>query len=112
MWELIRVNKRNSVILMTLMAAVLIGLGFVIGLVFFGPNGGFIGLIIATAIWLILTMISFSGGDQILLASSRARPVTHDVHPKLFNVVEEMSISAGLRSRSAALPSPVRLSVQ
>ena len=81
---------------MTLMAAVLIGLGFVIGLVFFGPNGGFFGLIIATAIWLILTMVSFSSGDQILLASSRARPVTHDVHPQLFNVVEEMSISAGL----------------
>jgi len=96
MWELIRVNKRKSVILMTLMAAVLVLLGFVIGLVFFGPNGGFFGLIIAVAIWLILTLISFSGGDRILLRASRARPVTHDVHPQLFNVVEEMSISSGL----------------
>ena len=71
-------------------------LGFVIGLVFFGPNGGFFGLIIAVTIWLILTWISFSGGDQIFLAASKAKPVTHDVHPQLFNVVEEMSISAGL----------------
>ena len=81
---------------MSLMAAVLLLLGFIIGLVFFGPNGGFLGLIIATGIWIILTLISFSGGDQILLASSKARPVTHDVHPQLFNVVEEMAIAAAL----------------
>jgi heat shock protein HtpX len=95
MWELIRANKRNSVALMVLMAAVLLLLGFVIGLAF-GPNGGWLGLMIATAIWLILTLISFSSGDQILLAASRAKPVTHDVHPQLFNVVEEMKIAAGL----------------
>jgi len=74
----------------------LVVLGFVIGLVFFGPNGGFFGLIIATAIWLILMLVSFSGGDQILLAASKAKPVTHDVHPQLFNIVEEMKIAAGL----------------
>ena len=55
-----------------------------------------LGLIIATAIWLILTIISFLGGDQILLKASDAVPVTHEVHPQLFNVVEEMSIAAGL----------------
>ena len=82
--------------LMVLMAAVLLLLGFIIGLSFFGPDGSFFGLLIATAIWLILTLISFSGGDQILLAASRAKPVTHDVHPQLFNVVEEMKIAAGL----------------
>jgi heat shock protein HtpX len=41
-------------------------------------------------------LISFSSGDQILLAASKAKPVTHDVHPQLFNVVEEMKIAAGL----------------
>jgi len=96
MWELIRANKRNSIILMVLMAACLMLLGFAIGLAFFGPQGGFLGLIIATAIWLILTAISFSSGDQILLAASKAKPVTHDVHPQLFNVVEEMKIAASL----------------
>ncbi len=82
--------------MMLLMAAVLLVLGFIIGLSFFGPDGGFIGLIIATVIWIILTLISFSGGDQILLAASKAKPVTHDVHPQLFNVVEEMSIAASV----------------
>ncbi|MBA7645944.1 Protease HtpX [subsurface metagenome] len=96
MWELIRANKRNSIILMVLMAVVLLLLGFIIGLSFFGRDGGFFGLIIATALWLILTAVSFSGGDRILLAASKARPVTHDVHPQLFNVVEEMKIAAAL----------------
>lgn len=80
---------------MVLMAAVLLLLGFVIGMAF-SPEGGVFGLMIAAAIWLILTLISFSSGDQILLAASRATPVAHDVHPQLFNVVEEMKIAAGL----------------
>lgn len=98
MWELIRANKRNSIYLMVLMAAVLLVLGFLIGAAFSGgsANGGWIGLIIATVIWLVLTLVSFSSGDQILLAASRAQLVTHDVHPQLFNVVEEMKIAAAL----------------
>ena len=96
MWELIRVNKRNSVLLLLIMAVCLILLGFVIGTAVFGPEGGFFGLIIATVIWLILTAVSFSSGDQIFLAASKAKPVTHDVHPQLFNVVEEMKIAAAL----------------
>jgi heat shock protein HtpX len=96
MWELIRANKRNSVVLMTLMAAVLLLLGFFIGVGFFGPQGGFFGLVIALTIWLVLTLISLSQGDAILLAASKAKLITHDVHPQLFNVVEEMKIAAGL----------------
>ena len=96
MWELIRINKRNSALLLAAMAGVLITLGFVVGIGFAGPNGGFIGIIAATALWLILMLVSLSGGDQILLAASKAVPITKDVHPQLFNVVEEMTIAAGL----------------
>ena len=81
---------------MALMAVVLLAMGFVIGMVAFGPEAGLFGLAIAGVIWLVLTLISFSSGDQIMLAASRAKPVTHDVHPQLFNVVEEMKIAAGL----------------
>ena len=82
--------------LMVLMAAVLLLLGFFIGAGFFGQRGGSFGLVIAFTIWLVLMLTSFSAGDQILLAASNAKPVTHDVHPQLFNVVEEMTIAAGL----------------
>lgn len=96
MWELIRANKRNSIILMTLMAVVLLLLGYIIGVLIFGLVGGAWGIVIAAVVWLILTAVSFSGGDQIFLAASRAQPVTKDVHPQLFNVTEEMTIAAGL----------------
>jgi heat shock protein HtpX len=96
MWELIQVNKRDSIVLMSLMAVVLLLLGFVIGLAAVGPRGGLFGLAAAAGLWLLLTLVSFSSGDQILLAASGARPITHEVHPQLFNVVEEMKIAAGL----------------
>ncbi len=96
MWEQIRVNKRNSVILLSTMALCLMALGAVMGLAFGGGAGTFFGVIIATVIWLVLMLISFSSGDQILLASSKAKLVTHEVHPQLFNVVEEMKIAANL----------------
>lgn len=82
--------------LLVLMAACLGSIGYAIGLAAGGPDGGWFGIMIATAVWLILTMISFSSGDQILLAASKATKVTHDVHPVLFNVVEEMTIAANL----------------
>ena len=81
---------------MVLMAATLLFLGYIIGIAYAGQQAGFIGLIIATAIWLILAMVSFSSGDQILLRASKAVPVIHAEHPQLFNIVEEMKIAAGL----------------
>ncbi len=81
---------------MVLMATVMLLLGLIIGIAYGGPDAGFTGIIIATAVWFFLALISFAGGDQILLQTSRAVPVTHDDHPQLFNVVEEMSIAAGL----------------
>ena len=82
--------------LISVMAICLTGLGFVLGMAFGGPNGGFFGLIIATMIWLVLTLVSFSSGDTVLLAASNAKRVTQEVHPQLFNVVEEMTIAANL----------------
>jgi len=82
---------------MACMAFVLMALGFVIGAAVSGaPEGGMLGLLIAAGLWLILMLISYSSGDQIFLAASKAQPVTHDVHPQLFNIVEEMKVAAAL----------------
>ena len=78
------------------MALCLVLLGYFIGLAFHPAGGGYFGILIAAGVWLIMMLVSFAGGDQILLASSKAIPVTHDVHPQLFNVVEEMTIAANL----------------
>jgi heat shock protein HtpX len=91
MWEQIRINKRNSIVLLMSMAMVLFALG-----AWIGPQGAGMGLLIAASVWLVMTLISFSSGDQILLASSGAVEVTSEVHPMLFNIVEEMKIAAAL----------------
>src|SRR4030042_5626485 len=97
MWEQIRANKRNSVLLLVLMAAALALLGWLRGMVFApDPTAGLIGVIAALIIWVVLAIVSFSGGDAIFLTASKAVPVTKSVHPQLFNIVEEMAIAAQL----------------
>jgi len=67
-----------------------------VGAVFFPPDGGIAGVFIALCTWFFMSLISFFSGDSILLTVSRAQEVSHDVHPQLFNIVEEMKIAANL----------------
>ena len=96
MWELIASNRRKSIFLFVGMAALLVSLGYLIGEATMGEGGGWIGLIIAVAVWVIMSAASVFAGPELVLKMSRAREVTPDVHPQLFNVVEEMKVAAGL----------------
>lgn len=96
MWEQIRANQRRSAILVTFMAGLLFVLGYILGELFFGEGGGLVGLVLAFIIWGVLSLISFFGGDSIFLAVSGARKIKKQDHPVLYNVVEEMTIAAGL----------------
>jgi heat shock protein HtpX len=96
MWELIRQNRRRSILLAAMMGVCLVVLGFLIGAAVDAQNGGPIGALAAAVIWGILSFLSYSAGDSILLSFTGAKPVTPEVHPQLFNVVEEMKIAAGL----------------
>lgn len=95
MWELIAANRRKSMFLFAGMAAILCVLGYLIGHVVHPDGGGTLGLIMAVAIWMFLSILSVAGGGNLILRLSRAKEVTPDVHPQLFNVVEEMKIAAG-----------------
>lgn len=96
MWELIQANKRKSVVLFISQGITLLLLGYFFGSAYYPDGGGFIGIFFALIIWGILSLISYFSGSKILLAVSGAKEVTRDVHPQLFNIVEEMKISAGL----------------
>ncbi len=99
MWELIQLNKRKSIIIFVGMGICLVLLGYFAGAAFFPPDGGVAGLFAALFIWALMSLISYSSGDSILLAVSRAKEVSHDVHPQLFNIVEEMKIAANFPYR-------------
>ncbi len=96
MWELIQQNRRRSFLLFLLMGTCLILLGYFLGKAYYPNGGGWGGLMIALVVWMVLSMISYFAGDSIMLSVSGAREVTPDVHPQLFNVVDEMRIAASL----------------
>jgi heat shock protein HtpX len=76
------------------MGIILLLIGYFLGLLFFDSAIG--GLIIALIVWGIMSLVAFFQGDNILLAVSRARKISRDDHPRLYNVVEEMKIASGL----------------
>jgi len=53
-------------------------------------------LIFATLFSILTASISYWGSDKIILATSHARLVTHEQNPDLYNIVENLSITAGL----------------
>ena len=95
MWEQIRMNRRRSVVLVVLLAIVLMALGYAIaeGV---QPGAGPVGVLIATVVWLVMSLVAYFQGDNILLAVSGAKEIEKKDHPRLFNIVEEMTIASGL----------------
>ena len=96
MWEQIRSNQIRSVVLTIGMGALLVLLGYVLGLYFF--DSAIAGLVIATLVWAILSLVGYFQGDSVLLRMSGARKIRPDDHPRLYNVVEEMKIASGLET--------------
>ena len=94
MWEQIRSNQIKSTVLVAVMGILLLAIGYVIGLYFFGSPLG--GLIIALVVWAIMSLVAFFQGDSIFLGLARAKKIERDDHPRLYNIVEEMKIASGL----------------
>ena len=97
MYEQIARNRRASWLLAGLVVAILAVLGFAIGYAAVGGTQGGIGLLgVFGVVAIAWSLIGYYTGDKMVLAVSGARRVTHADEPRLFNVVEEMTIAAGL----------------
>jgi heat shock protein HtpX len=81
-------------VLTIVMGALLILIGYFLGLYFF--DSAIAGLVIAILVWTVLSLVGYFQGDSILLSMSRAKKIKRDDHPRLYNVVEEMKIASGL----------------
>jgi len=95
---LIAKNKRNSAVLIVLFTLVFVGIGLLIGMVWGGGQWQFgaVVAVIAAGMAFVLTLLSFYGGSAALLSLSRAKPISPQDDPQLYNVVEEMSLAAGI----------------
>ncbi len=96
MWEAIRANRRRSTLLIGLMGGVLVALGAMVGEVWAPHRGAVPGAGVALIVWLVLVLVAFAGGEQVLLMSAGARKIEKKDAPRLWNVVEEMTIAAAL----------------
>ena len=92
MYEQIAKNKRLSYVLIVIVTALLIVLGYAIGM---ASGIGWFGLVFAVVIAVVMGVTSYYKGDRIVLATSQAKRVTHEDAPQLYNVVEEMAIASG-----------------
>jgi heat shock protein HtpX len=90
-------NRRESVLLVVAVMAVLAALGFAIG---YGTSGAVAGGVAVTggalALGTVLSLGSYFGGDKLVLGSSGAKEVDPQSAPQLMNVVQEMSLAAGV----------------
>jgi heat shock protein HtpX len=93
MYEEIAQNKRNSFFLVVIFVAALIILGYILGM---AAGFGYLGVILAFLVAVIMALTSYYKGDRIVLAASRARPADRERLPELYNVVEELTIASGL----------------
>lgn len=91
--DMIARNKRNSVFLMTAMVAFLLLLGAVFGGAFQSLEAGLAIALVVAVVWLL---IAWSSGTGALMAFSGASEIEKKDHPQLFNIVEELSLAAGL----------------
>jgi len=96
MWEQIQANRRRSAVLISMMAVILVLLGYVAGEALAPGGGGVLGLGVALIVFLVRLAIYFGAAESVLLNGAHAREIQRDDSPQLFNVVEEMKIAAGL----------------
>jgi len=92
-YEQIAANRRKTVLLFMLALLLLGGVGYALGLL---TDSGPAGLVIAVIVAVAMSIGSYFYGDRIVLASTRAREVGSKEAPRLHNIVEGLSIAAGI----------------
>lgn len=93
MYEQIASNRRRTWLLIVGAVLLLGAVGYALGTIWAtGP----VGLVIASVIALVMAVGSYRFGDRVVLASARAREVTPEEQPRLHNIVEGLSIAAGI----------------
>jgi len=94
MWEQISSNRNRSIVLVIAMGLLLLLLGYFLGIAFF--DDAVIGIILAIIVWIIMNLVAYFQGDNILLGMAKARKISKEDYPRLYNIVEEMKIASGL----------------
>ncbi|MCS7244554.1 MAG: zinc metalloprotease HtpX [candidate division WOR-3 bacterium] len=82
------INQFKTLILLATLSALFIVIG--------GYLGGEIGLTIALGFAILFNLFSYFFSDKIVLSMYRAKEITETDNPKLYNMVREVAIKAGI----------------
>lgn len=93
-YEDIAVNKRNTFILLFSFSLIITGLGYGLGVIYGDP---YTGVIIGFAISVFSIWTSYFNSAGIVLGVTGAKPADIKFYRKLHDLVEGMSLAAGLR---------------
>ena len=93
MYDLIRANKRRSILLVIGFVAVVAVIGFGFGVVF---GNGLVATIVALVVAGVVAFMSYWKADKIALTVSRAHPADPEQFARLHNLVEGLCIASGL----------------
>lgn len=93
MYDQIAANKRKSWLLVGLFVVVIIGLGYTWG-TYSGDTFGALSL--AGLIAIVLGLAGYYSGDKVALSLAGAYPITRELNPYVWNLVENLCIAQGL----------------
>jgi heat shock protein HtpX len=93
LYEQIARNRRRTVLIVALAVVFAAGAGYLLGLLM---DVGIAGLVVALVIAAVMSYSSYRYGDRLVLRAARARKVTPEEEPRLHNIVEGLSLAAGL----------------
>lgn len=85
-------NIRKTWLLFTIFFGIVIGLGWLFSQLY----GNSAILVIAVLFSIAMSFVSYWWSDKIVLAMSRAQPIEKKEAPELYNIVENLAITAGL----------------
>ena len=85
-------NVRKTWLLFTVFLIVVIGIGWAFSRIYANPSI----LYFAVVFSVLMNVIAYWYSDKIVLKMCRAVPVEHKNAPELYNIVENLSITAGL----------------
>jgi heat shock protein HtpX len=98
-------NRRNTLILLTVLTVLAALFGYLVGWVFETEatdalaavsSVGLAAAAVMAAASIGWSAVSLAFGDRLVVAMAQAREIAKEEAPQLFNVVEEMSIAAGV----------------
>lgn len=95
MYRAIAANKRNTVFIILLFLVIIAALGFVINLIWGQPGNWTVTIAVVIGAGLYTLLQYFAAGSQAL-AITGAQEIQKADNPRLYNIVENLSITTGL----------------